>query len=60
MAEGHGVLILLIFAYLALNKLGCIYDWTNGAIGTEKPVKVEKAVPALGNSSEAPVKPATS
>jgi hypothetical protein len=53
------VLILLIVAYLALNKLGCIYNWTNGTIGTPKPVRVEKVPAAPAAPTEAPAKPAT-
>ncbi|MGO8926810.1 MAG: hypothetical protein ACLQU3_07970 [Limisphaerales bacterium] len=52
------VLILLVLAYVVLNKMGYIYDWTNGRIGTEKPVKVEKAAPAPAAPTEAPAKPA--
>ena len=52
------VIILLVLAYVALDKMGFIYDWTNGRLGTEKPVKVEKAVPAANAPADAAVKPA--
>ena len=51
------VLILLIVAGVVLNKMGCIYNWTNGNIGTPKPVRVEKAPPAPAAPTEAPAKP---
>ena len=55
------VLILLIVAGVVLNKLGRIYDWTNGRLGTERPAKAQSgaaapAVPAA--TTEAPAKPA--
>ena len=53
------ILILLVLACVVLNKLGYLYDWTNGRIGTEKPVKVEKVAPAPGAPAEAPAKSAT-
>jgi hypothetical protein len=34
--------VVLIAAYLALNKLGYIYEWSNGRIGDAKSVRVEK------------------
>ncbi len=37
------VVILLIAAYLLLNKLGYIYEWSNGRMGEAKSVRVEKA-----------------
>ena len=52
------VLILLIVAYVVLNKMGCIYNWTNGTIGTPKPVRVEQVPPAPAAPTEAPAKPA--
>jgi hypothetical protein len=52
------VLILLIIAGVVLNQMGCIYDWTNGSIGTPKPVRVEKAPPVAAAPAEAPAKPA--
>jgi hypothetical protein len=52
------LVILLVLAYVALNKMGFIYDWTNGRLGTEKPVKVEKAVPAAAAPADATAKPA--
>ncbi len=41
------IVILLIVAFIGymLNKMGYIYDWTNGRLGTERPVKAEKAAP---------------
>jgi hypothetical protein len=52
------VLILLIVAYVVLNKMGCIYDWTNRSIGTPKTVRVEQVPAAPAAPTEAPVKPA--
>jgi hypothetical protein len=52
------VLILLIVAGIVLNKMGCIYNWTSGNIGTPRPVRVEKAPPAPAAPTEAPAKPA--
>ena len=40
------VVLLLIVAYLVLNKLGYIYDWTNGRIGAPKSVRLEQGTPA--------------
>jgi hypothetical protein len=37
------LIVLLVIAYAVLDKMGFIYDWTNGRLGTAKPVKVEKA-----------------
>jgi hypothetical protein len=51
------VLILLIVAYVVLNKRGCIYNWTNGGIGTEKSVKIEKAAPAPADALAKPEAP---
>jgi hypothetical protein len=36
------LLILLWIAYAVLNKMGYIYEWTDGRLGAPKPVKVEK------------------
>ena len=33
------VVILLVIAYALLNKMGFIYNWTNGRLGTERPVE---------------------
>ncbi len=49
------LLILLVAAYLILNKMGFIYEWTDGRLGDPKPVRIEKA-PAV--PTEAPAKPA--
>ena len=38
--------------------MGYIYEWTNGRLGTEKPVKAEKAAPAPAPAGEAAAKPA--
>jgi hypothetical protein len=48
------VVLLLVAAYLAFNKLGYIYDWTNGRIGDPKPARLEKVPPA----PTAPTEPA--
>jgi nitrate reductase NapE component len=50
------LVILLRVAYVGLDSMGFIYDWTNGRLGTEKPAKAEKAVPAPAPA--AAVKPA--
>ena len=51
------VVILLVLAYVVLNKMGFIYDWTNGTLGSPKAAKVEQAAPAA--PADAAVKPAT-
>ena len=54
------VAIVLIIAYLALDKMGYIYEWTNGRLGEQKLLKMQKpsaaAAPATGaaKSAEAP------
>jgi len=48
------VIILLIVAYLVLNKLGYIYEWSNGRMGNPKPVPVEKISPAAPLAAGAP------
>ena len=50
------VLLLLVVAYLALNRLGYIYDWTNGRLGDPKPVRIEKVPPAPIAPTETPAK----
>ena len=40
------LVVILVLAAVVLNKMGFIYDWTNGRLGTERPAKVEKAAPA--------------
>jgi hypothetical protein len=52
------VFLLLVVAYLALNKMGFIYDWTNGRIGEPKPVRIEQVTPAPTAPTEAPAKAA--
>jgi hypothetical protein len=52
------LVILLILAYLGLNKLGYIYDWTNGRLGNPKPARLEKVTPGPAAATEAPAKPA--
>jgi hypothetical protein len=37
--------LLLWLAYAALNRMGYIFEWTNGRLGTPKAAKVEKADP---------------
>jgi hypothetical protein len=41
--------IILVIAYAILNKMGYIYEWTNGRLGELRPVKVEQqpATPAV-------------
>jgi hypothetical protein len=36
--------IVLIFAYCLLNKMGYIYDWTNGRLGEPRLLKVEQSI----------------
>jgi hypothetical protein len=50
--------IVLIIAYMLLNSMGYIYEWTNGRLGTEKPAKTERAAPAKAAPSEPAAKPA--
>jgi hypothetical protein len=50
------IAILLVVAYFTLNKLGYIYDWTNGRIGDTKPARFEKVPPAPIAPTEAPAK----
>jgi hypothetical protein len=52
------LVILLVLVYVALNKMGFIYDWTNGRLGDPKPTKVEKAPPASAAAVDAAAKPA--
>jgi hypothetical protein len=54
------ILVALVahLTYVALDKMGFIYDWTNGRLGTERPVKAEKAVPAATPAPAATAKPA--
>ncbi len=40
------LVILLVIAYVVLNKLGYIYDWTNGNLGDPRKPRVEQAAPA--------------
>jgi len=40
------VAILLVLAYMLLNSMGYIYEWTNGRLGTERKIKVEVTAPA--------------
>jgi len=46
--------IILVIAYLALNKMGYIYEWTNGRLGSERPMKAEKAEKAASAPAAAP------
>ena len=52
------VIILLILAYLVLNKLGCIYDWTNGRIGDQKQARQQVAMPLPTALTNPPAKSA--
>jgi hypothetical protein len=36
----------LVFAYCILNKMGYIYEWTNGRLGEPRPMKVELSAPS--------------
>jgi hypothetical protein len=51
------VAIILILAYMMLNSMGYIFEWTHGRLGTERPVKVEKAAPAPAPAADATAKP---
>jgi hypothetical protein len=42
--------IILVFAYCILNKMGYIYEWTNGRLGEPRPVKLEQQTPATGGT----------
>ena len=53
------IVILPVLAGVVLNEMGYLYDWTNGRIGTQEPVKVEKGAPAPAAPAGAPAKPAT-
>ena len=57
--------IILVCAYCVLEKMGYIYDWTNGRLGNPRPVKVEvpvkveqPATVAAPATAPAPVAPA--
>jgi hypothetical protein len=52
------LVFVLVLAYVALNKMSYIYDWTNGRLGDPKPVQAEKAAPAAKAAPEATAKPA--
>jgi hypothetical protein len=56
------VVALLVIAYLALDKMGYIYEWTNGRLGERKELKAERsekqAPTAPAKAPEAPAKPA--
>jgi hypothetical protein len=51
------LLIVLGIAYAILNKMGFIYEWTNGRLGEARPAKME-AAPKPAPAAEAPAKPA--
>ncbi len=50
-----GIIIVLIACFI-LNKMGYIYQWSDGRLGTERPLKAEKAAvaPAPAPASPAP------
>ncbi len=48
------VVVLLILAYVGLNEMGFIYDWTGARLGKPKPAKVEKAPPAAPDAAAKP------
>ncbi|HOC55750.1 MAG TPA: hypothetical protein PKI20_09030 [Verrucomicrobiota bacterium] len=53
------LVILLVLAYVVLNKLGYIYDWTNGNLGDPRKPKVEQTTPApIPAAPDAAAKPA--
>jgi hypothetical protein len=51
------VVFVLIVAYAVLDKLGFIYEWTNGRLGNRKPTASE-TIPAAPAPASAPAKPA--
>ncbi len=54
------VVVLLIVAYLALNKMGYIYDWSHGRIGDPKQARGQSTPSVPAAPAEAPAKPAES
>ncbi|HEY5914666.1 MAG TPA: hypothetical protein VJA21_29095 [Verrucomicrobiae bacterium] len=54
------VVILLLIAYLVLNKLGYIYDWTDGRVGDPKPARAQAAPAAPASLPSAPAATAES
>jgi len=53
------LVILLVLAYVVLNKLGYIYKWTDGNLGNPKKPKVEQTTPAVPAAApDAAAKPA--
>jgi len=53
------LVILLVLAYVVLNKLGYIYKWTDGTLGDPKKPKVEQTTPATPAAApDAAAKPA--
>jgi hypothetical protein len=51
------VLLVLVVATLLLNKMGYVYDWTNGRLGRLKAASEQKVAPAPATPAEAPLKP---
>jgi len=49
---------VVVLAYVALNKMGYIYDWTNGRLGDPKPFKAESTAPAKTAVPDPAAKPA--
>lgn len=52
------VVVILLIAYAILNKMGYIYDWTNGRLGEPRPKAAPVAVQTPSTSVEVPAKPA--
>jgi hypothetical protein len=50
------VLLVLVVVTLALNKMGYLYDWTNGRLGSPKAASEQKVAPAPATLAEAPLK----
>jgi cytochrome c-type biogenesis protein CcmH/NrfG len=50
------LLVVLVLAYLALDHLGFVYQWTNGRMGT--PIRQEAVPPAPNAPTGTPAKPA--
>ena len=48
------VVILLVCAYCLLNKMGYIYEWTDGRLGDPKPVKACAPAPVAPVAAPAP------
>jgi hypothetical protein len=50
------LMVVLVLVYVALDRLGFVYQWTNGRMGT--PIRREAVPPAPNAPTETPAKPA--